>query len=290
MYALGARVANCGAVLPLLCDARRGERRFVDLGLGGKVVVITGGAKGIGAAIARTCAQEGAVPVILDRDKEAGEQLSGELRGIGGAHAAEFLEIDLCSAASCRGAIDRVAKAHGRIDALVNNAGINDGVGLERGTPEQFVGSLERNLLHYYNMAHFALPFLKDARGAIINIGSKTAVTGQGGTSGYVAAKGAILALTREWAAELLPFHIRVNAVIPAEVMTPLYRQWLSTFPNPEEKRQKIVAKIPLGQRMTEANEIASMVTYLLSAQASHVTGQHLYVDGGYVHLDRALT
>jgi L-fucose dehydrogenase len=275
----------------LLCDAPRQGKRFVDLQLGGKVVVITGGAKGIGAAIARTCAQEGAVPFVLDRDKEAGEQIASELRGAGaGGGKAQFMELDLCSAQSCREAIDRVAKTYGRIDALVNNAGINDGVGLERGTPEKFVDSLERNLLHYYNMAHFTLPFLKDARGAIINIGSKTAVTGQGGTSGYVAAKGAILALTREWAAELLPFHIRVNAVIPAEVMTPLYRQWLSTFPNPEEKRQKIVSKIPLGQRMTEANEIASMVAYLLSAQASHITGQHLYVDGGYVHLDRALT
>jgi NAD(P)-dependent dehydrogenase (short-subunit alcohol dehydrogenase family) len=264
----------------------------VDLQLGGKVVVITGGAKGIGAAIARTCAHEGAIPVVLDRDEEAGEQISSELRGgaSDGGGKAEFVAIDLCSAQSCREAIDRVAKTHGRIDALVNNAGINDGVGLERGTPEQFVGSLERNLLHYYNMAHFTLPFLKDARGSIINIGSKTAVTGQGGTSGYVAAKGAILGLTREWAAELLPFHIRVNAVIPAEVMTPLYRQWLSTFPNPEVKRQTIVSKIPLGQRMTDANEIASMVVFLLSSQASHITGQHLYVDGGYVHLDRALT
>ena len=262
----------------------------MDLQLKGKVVVITGGAKGIGAAIARTCAREGAIVVILDKDQESGEQLKAELLRTDGDAKAELISMDLSAAESCREAIDRTARKLGRIDALVNNAGINDGVGLERGTPEQFVGSLQRNLFHYYNMAHFALPFLKDARGSIINISSKTAVTGQGGTSGYVAAKGAILGLTREWAAELLPFHIRVNAVVPAEVMTPLYREWLSKFPNPEEKRQKIVSKIPLGQRMTEANEIASMVTFLLSAQASHITGQHLFVDGGYVHLDRALT
>src|SRR5580704_19132513 len=135
MYALGARVVNCSVLFALMCDAPRQGKRFVDLQLGGKVVVITGGAKGIGAAIARTCAQEGAVPVVLDRDKEAGEQISSELRGAG-AGKAQFVELDLCSAQSCREAIDRVAKMHGRIDALVNNAGINDGVGLEHGTPE----------------------------------------------------------------------------------------------------------------------------------------------------------
>jgi NAD(P)-dependent dehydrogenase (short-subunit alcohol dehydrogenase family) len=131
---------------------------------------------------------------------------------------------------------------------------------------------------------------LKESRGCIINIASKVAMTGQGGTSGYAAAKGAILALTREWAAELLPYWIRVNALLPAEVMTPLYKQWLGTFPDPEEKRKRITAKIPLGNRMTEPDEIAAMAVFLMSSQAGHITGQHVLVDGGYVHLDRALT
>jgi len=125
----------------------------------------------------------------------------------------------------------------------------------------------------------------------VVNVASKTAVTGQGGTSGYASAKGAILALTREWAVELLPYGIRVNAVLPAEVMTPLYEQWLASFPDPEKKLKNILSKIPLGNRMTTPEEIAAAVLFLLSSRAAgHVTGQHLYVDGGYVHLDRALT
>jgi L-fucose dehydrogenase len=139
-------------------------------------------------------------------------------------------------------------------------------------------------------MAHYALPHLKQSRGAIVNIGSKTAVTGQGDTSGYASSKGAIMALTREWAVELLPYGIRVNAVIPAEVMTPLYRQWLATFPNPEEKLQAIRSKIPLEKRMTTTEEIAATVIFLISGKSAHTTGQHIFVDGGYVHLDRALT
>jgi L-fucose dehydrogenase len=259
----------------------------MDLEIANKVVVITGGAKGIGAAIARLLAREGAVPVIVDRDADACDTLQSEFRAAGlRSHA---IAVELSSPDNCRAAVEQTIKTLGRLDALINNAGANDGVGLERGSPEKYLGSLQRNLLHYYNMVHYALPHLKTARGAIVNVASKTAVTGQGNTSGYASAKGAILALTREWAAELLPTGIRVNAVVPSEVMTPLYKQWLGTFPFPEEKLKSIVARIPLGKRMTEPEEIADMVVFLISARASHVTGQHLYVDGGYVHLDRAL-
>ena len=201
-----------------------------------------------------------------------------------------MISAELTSAEGCSRTIEQTVKEFGQLDALINNAGVNDRIGLEHGSPEQYVASLERNLLHYFNMAHYALPHLKRCKGSIVNISSKTAVTGQGGTSGYASAKGAILALTREWAVELLPYGIRVNAVVPSEVMTPLYRQWLNTFPNPEEKLKTIVSKIPLDKRMTSADEIAAMVVFLISAKASHITGQHLFVDGGYVHLDRALT
>jgi L-fucose dehydrogenase len=260
----------------------------MDLQLKDKVVLITGGAKGIGAAIARSAAAEGAIPVIVDKDGDAARQLQSELQKSG--EICGIISLDLLPARNCLDAVNQTLREFGRLDCLVNNAGVNDKIGLEHGTPEKYIGSLERNLFHYYNMAHYALPELKKSRGSIVNIASKTAVTGQGGTSGYVSAKGAILGLTREWAVELLPYQIRVNAVVPSDVMTPLYQQWLSTFPNPEEKLNAIVARIPLGNRMTQPEEIASMVLFLLSAKASHITGQHLFVDGGYVHLDRALT
>ena len=260
----------------------------MHLELSGRAVIVTGGAKGIGAAIVRECAAEGAIPVIVDRDEQAAKRLADDLHA--SAAKVHVVCVDLRDPANCERAVREAENAAGQIGALVNNAGVNDRVGLEQGTPEQYMKSLETNLLHYFNMAHFALPHLKKTHGPIVNIASKTAVTGQGGTSGYASSKGAILALTREWAVELLPYGIRVNAVVPAEVMTPLYRQWLSTFPNPEEKLADITAKIPLGKRMTCAEEIAAATLFLLSPRAGHITGQHLFVDGGYVHLDRALT
>jgi L-fucose dehydrogenase len=260
----------------------------MDLQLKGKVVLVTGGAKGIGRAIVHANAAEGAIPVFLDHDMEAGRHLESMLRESG--IECQFIAGEITAPQTCSESVEQVLQRFNRLDSIVNNVGANDNVGLERGTPEQFVASLEMNLVHYFAMAHYALPALKKTRGSIVKISSKTAVTGQGGTSGYVAAKAAILGLTREWAAELLPLGIRVNAVVPAEVMTPLYQQWVSGFPNPDEKLAGIVSKIPLGKRMTKPEEIADIVVFLLSERASHMTGQHVFVDGGYTHLDRALT
>ena len=257
----------------------------MDLGLEGKVVIVTGGGAGIGGAVSMALAKEGAVPVVFGRSPLA-EDFAAALFAL--SPHARFIRCDLMDDAACKAAVEETVQVFGRIDGLVNNAGVNDGVGLEAG-PAAFRESLERNLIHYYVIAHHALPLLKAARGAIVNVSSKTALTGQGNTSGYTAAKGAQLSLTREWAASLRDDGIRVNAVIPAEVMTPLYEKWIATFDDPQARLDEITRRIPLGRRMTTAEEIAATVVFLLSDQASHTTGQWLFVDGGYTHLDRAL-
>ncbi|MET3115249.1 L-fucose dehydrogenase [Pedobacter sp. CG_S7] len=259
----------------------------MDLQLQNKVIIVTGGAKGIGEAIAKNLAIEGAIPVIIGRNEADNNKVLNEIINHGGQ--AFQVVAELKDPQQCLNAVNKVLAQFGRIDGLVNNAGVNDCVGLESGDYEKFIDSLHKNVIHYYLMAHYALPALKATKGAILNIGSKVADTGQGGTSAYAAANGARNALTREWAVELLPYGIRVNAVIVAECFTPLYQSWINTLENPEEKLKSIQSIIPLGNRMTTADEIANTALFLLSANSSHTTGQLTYVDGGYVHLDRSL-
>lgn len=260
----------------------------MDLQLKDKVVIVTGGAKGIGEAIVRLLAKEGAIPVIVGRNETDNLKLANDITDNGGQ--VFQLSAELTNPADSEKAIGLVLEKYGRIDGLVNNAGVNDGVGLESGNYERFVESLHKNVVHYYLMAHHALPALKKSKGAIVNIGSKVADTGQGGTSAYAASNGGRNALTREWAVELLPYGIRVNSVIVAECYTPLYQTWINSIPNSEEKLTEIKAKIPFENRMTTAEEIANTTVFLLSGVSSHTTGQLVYVDGGYVHLDRSVT
>jgi L-fucose dehydrogenase len=256
----------------------------MNLHLDDKIIIVTGGAKGIGEGIVKALAAENAVPVIIGRSEADNAKALESINNKGFQVVAE-----LTDPAACEDAVKKVIEKYGRIDGLVNNAGVNDGVGLENGSYEDFIASVHKNVVHYYLMAHHALPYLKKSKGPIVNIGSKTAETGQGGTSGYAASNGGRNALTREWAVELLKYNIRVNAVIVAECYTPLYDKWIKTFDNSAEKLKAITEKIPLEKRMTSAQEIADMVVFLLSDRSSHTTGQLIHVDGGYVHLDRAL-
>lgn len=259
----------------------------MDLQLKDKIIIVTGGAKGIGEGIVTVLAKEGAIPVIIGRNEADNLKLVETLKNQG--YKAYAITAELTKPEECATAIKSVVEKFARIDGLVNNAGVNDGVGLEHGNYERFIASLHKNLVHYYLIAHHALPELIKTKGSIVNISSKTAETGQGGTSAYAAANGGRNALTREWAVELLKYGIRVNAVVVAECWTPLYEKWVQTLPNPENKLKEIISKIPFENRMTTAEEIANVVAFLLSPRSSHTTGQLVYPDGGYVHLDRAL-
>lgn len=259
----------------------------MNLLLQNKVIIVTGGSKGIGHAITNVLVDEGAIPFIVSRDEKSILETVEEIQKKGGK--CSYALAELTDPKQGQEAVKKAISIFGTVHGLVNNAGVNDGVGLENGDAEGFINSLKKNVVHYYVMAQACLPFLKKNKGSIVNIGSKVSLTGQGGTSAYAAACGGRNALTREWAVELLPHLVRVNAVMVAESYTPLYEKWIKKFPDPEDKLNQIVNKIPLEKRMTTPKEIANTVAFLLSEKSSHTTGQLMHVDGGYVHLDRSL-
>lgn len=259
----------------------------MNLELQDKVLLVTGGAKGIGAGITVALAREGAIACILGRNPSEADAIVAVQSEQG--HRVESYRCELTEENSIKSALSMIVEKHGRIDGIINNAGGNDAIGLRHST-EEFRQSLENNIVSCFSLVHHALDHLMASRGVIVNIGSKCSVTGQGGTSGYAASKGAMNALTREWALDLAKYGIRVNCVIPAEVITPLYERWLNATPDPIAARRQLEGTIPLGRRTTLVEEIADTVVFVASPRSSHTTGQLIFVDGGYVHLDRAFT
>lgn len=262
----------------------------MDLHLEGKVVILTGGFKGIGKGIDLRLAKEGTIVAVINRDDGTAEQFDAEMKAVTDNYRTYLM--DLNDTDDIAPIVEDVVKTYGHIDGLVNNAGRNDNLDLDHTSWREFEQSLHGNLTHYYELAHRCAPYLRESKGAIVNISSKTALTGQGKTSAYAAAKGAILGLTREWAAAFAKDDVRMNAIVVSEAFTPLYAKWIATFGDEEAQREqldKITSRIPLGHRMTSVEEIANEAAFLLSDCSSHTTGQWEYVDGGYVHLDRAL-
>ena len=255
----------------------------MDLGLRDKIVLVTGGAKGIGAATVKAFLAEDSKVVLVDRDADEGSALSKS-----SGSKVSFIEADLTNLKSCKEAVEQTVSLFGGLDVLVNNAGFNDGLGLDT-PPEKFMVSVQNNLLHVYAMTHYALPQIRKGAGCILNLGSKVSVTGQGQTSAYAAAKGAISALTREWAVALAPDKIRVNCVIPAECLTDQYEQFFQSQTDPDADKKAIADLVPFAQRLTTPEEIAQTIVFLASECSSHTTGQLVYVDGGYTHFDRAV-
>lgn len=259
----------------------------MDLGLKGKVIVVTGGAKGIGAGMVESFSKEGAIVYIVNRPGNEGAVLEKRLRSAGAD--VTFLPAELNDPDESKRVVSQVLHERGELYCIMNNAGYNDEKNLDT-PPVEFMQSVSNNLIHYYAMVHYAKEALIDSKGSVVNTGSHVSITGQGGTSAYVAAKGAICGLTREWAAYFSKFGVRVNCVVPGSVWTNAYVRWANKFPDPEARRKMAEQNIPLGHRMTTVKEFADLAVYIASPRAAHLTGEIIVNDGGYTRLDRVLT
>jgi NAD(P)-dependent dehydrogenase (short-subunit alcohol dehydrogenase family) len=244
--------------------------------LAGQVVLVTGGASGIGEAIVRRFAQQKSIVVFFDIKVEEGAQLARELTG-DGLHA-HFMKVDLTDIAALRAGIAEARKAHGPINVLVNNAAHDERHRTEDMTPEYWDDRIAINLKHCFFAAQAVLPDMKAAKaGVIVNFSSISWIAGQGGMAAYTASKSGMLGLTRSLARDYGPDNIRVNSVAPGWIMT--QRQidkWLTP-----EGEQELMRRQCLKRKLVP-DEIAKFVVFLASDEASACTSQHYVVDGGW--------
>jgi L-fucose dehydrogenase len=241
-----------------------------------RVVLVTGGARGIGAGCCQVFAEHGGRVAVVDRDFDAARALAESLPG-------NPLPVvcDVANQAQIQRAVEQVVAHFGQLDCLVNNAGIHPpDTPLEGMPPEQVMEVLRVNFLSTYTACYYALEHLKRSRGTVVNISSMTAVLGQRNSTAYAASKGAQLSFTKSLALECAEFGVRVNAILPSNVDTPLMRQWAASLPDPQAAMARIAALQPLG-RMADPKEIGRVCLFLATDDSSFITGQGLEVDGG---------
>jgi 3-oxoacyl-[acyl-carrier protein] reductase len=241
--------------------------------LEGKVTIITGGGRGIGRATAQVFAQRGAKLVLVDRDLEQAEEVAAELRNAGAVALA--LSAEVTDSASTKAMAERVTSEFGRIDVLVNNAGITRDNLLMRMSEEEWDAVIDINLKGAFNCCKAVIrQMMKQHSGRIVNISSVSGIIGQVGQVNYSSSKAGLIGLTKALAREVASRHITVNAVAPGFVPTRL------TNDLPDELKQQMLKLIPLS-RWAQPEEIAYAVAFLASEDAAYITGQVLAVDGG---------
>lgn len=251
----------------------------VRIDLTGRIALVTGAANGIGRGIAEHLAAAGAHVLVNDVAPQDAEQVAAELVATGGS--AEPAAADVADADAVAAMVRRLADRHGRLHVLVNNAGIAVFDGIEATTPEQWDRLMNVDLRGVYLVTRACLPLLAaGAPSAVTCIASVHAMLTVPFMTGYAAAKGGIVAMVRSLAQELGPRNIRVNAVSPGFVRTPLYESWLATEPDPVAADSRIVDTLPL-RRIATVDDIAAMVTFLSSDHASCITGANHVVDSG---------
>jgi len=244
-----------------------------------KVAIITGGAKGIGQGCARVFSKHGAIVVIADRDETSGAVTADEVNRNGGR--ASFQRCDVTKEEDIRAVIENTVRQHGRLDCIVNNAGWHPpAVNIEQISVADFEAQLRLNLTSTFLGCKYAVPHLRKTKGSIVVMSSMTAKLGQAQAASYAASKAGQIGLTHALAIDFAKEGVRINAVCPSAVMTPLMREWANTLENPDKAMQVVERIQPLG-RMASIEEIGEVCAFLASDESSFMTGETINVDGG---------
>ncbi len=245
-----------------------------------RVVIVTGGSKGIGEGCSRVFCHEGGLVSILARGESVGNQLAEELNRQGPGRAI-YIPCDVGEPRQLIDAIERTVREFGRLDCIINNAGVHPpATSIDDTSIDAMEELLRVNYLSTFVGAKYALPHLRKTKGTIINMSSMTAVLGQDQSSAYCATKGAQVSLTKALAVELGREGIRVNAILPSNIDTPLMRDWAATLADPASALDR-VSKLQVFGRMGTIEEMGRIALFLATDDSSFITGQAIEAEGG---------